>query len=85
MELQEYTEKTGHQTRTTRTYIYTYIYIYRKSLNRECAPFDCSINYIGLLDSHPCLQFFSTMLRTELQLHQLKTDANKATINFVDC
>ncbi len=47
MELPEYTEKTGHQTRTTRTYIPIYIYISEISNNRECARFARSIKFLN--------------------------------------
>ncbi len=46
MELPEYTEKTGHQTRTTRTYI-PYISEISIDMNRECARFARSIIDLG--------------------------------------
>ncbi len=51
MELPEYTEKTGHQTRTTRTYIPIY------DMNRECARFARLIILVKLSDLHTKFNF----------------------------
>ena len=35
-----------------------------------------------LFRGRPCLQLFSTLVKTELQLHQLKTDAQQQTDDY---